>query len=58
MLVKSTLSFNQKSVQSVKDPLADYHKVSLGSTPAIYPKPSIVSIPSELSVEIKIKGLN
>lgn len=56
MVVKATLSFNQHNVQSVQASLDNDQKVSVGA--AVYSQPLIVSIPSELSVEIKIKGTN
>ena len=57
MVVKATLSFNQQSAQSVQTSFTEYQKASGGKV-AVYPEPSIVLIPSELSVEIKIKGIN
>ena len=50
------MSFSHITVQPVQASLQGYAKVSAG--PATYPKPLISSIPSELSIEIKVKGTN
>lgn len=56
MIVRAALSFTRDSATSVQSIEKDYQEVAAG--PAVYIPPIIVSIPSELFVELKIKGSN
>lgn len=59
IIVKATLGFSQNTpVQLVQTSFKNDKKISAGPVISSYPKPLIVSIPSELSLEIKIKGRN